>query len=113
MSQHTIPSRRPWYQFSLRTLFVVVALVSIPLAWVGYSLNWIRQRRELVREGWVIEMPYPVFNGERPDAPCGLWIFGEKGRGCLICQPGDKELVKRLFTEAVLWEDWERDHPIN
>ena len=36
----------PPRRFGLRTLFVVVVIVSIPCAWVGYSMNWIRQRRE-------------------------------------------------------------------
>ena len=31
-------------RFSLRSLFVLVVIVSIPCAWVAYSLNWIRQR---------------------------------------------------------------------
>jgi hypothetical protein len=39
-----IPRRR-WYQFSLRTMFVLVTVACVVLAWVGYSLNWIRQRR--------------------------------------------------------------------
>jgi hypothetical protein len=41
------PHRR-WNQFSLRTIFVGMTLVSIPLAWMGYSVNWIRQRREVM-----------------------------------------------------------------
>ena len=40
-----MPLRR-WFAFRLRTLFVLVAVLSIPLAWVAYSLNWIRERRE-------------------------------------------------------------------
>jgi hypothetical protein len=38
--------KRPWYQFSLRTMFVVVTLVCVVLAWVGYSLNWKRETQE-------------------------------------------------------------------
>jgi hypothetical protein len=37
-----LPKRR-WFAFSLRTLFVVVTLVA---CWLGYELNWIRQRRD-------------------------------------------------------------------
>ena len=39
------PKRR-WPQFSLRTMFVVVTVLAVPLGWIGYSLNWIRQRHE-------------------------------------------------------------------
>ena len=41
----TAPKRR-WPQFSLRTMFVVVTVLAVPLGWIGYSLNWIRQRHE-------------------------------------------------------------------
>ena len=35
-------------RFSLRTLFVLITLISIPLGWVAYQLNWIRQRHEFL-----------------------------------------------------------------
>ena len=36
--------KRPWYRFSVRWLFVVVTLFACCLGWLGYQLNWIRQR---------------------------------------------------------------------
>jgi hypothetical protein len=39
------PSRRRWFQFGLRTMFVVVTMFAV---WLGYYANWIRQRN-LVR----------------------------------------------------------------
>ena len=36
----TVPKRR-WFQWSLRTLFVVMALFG---CWLGYEVNWIRER---------------------------------------------------------------------
>jgi hypothetical protein len=36
----TAPNRR-WFQWSLRTLFVVVTVFG---CWLGYEFNWIRQR---------------------------------------------------------------------
>ncbi len=41
---------RPWFSFRLRTLFVLVAITSVPLAWVGYSLNWSARRHRLLEE---------------------------------------------------------------
>ena len=41
------PKRR-WLAFRLRTLFVLVAIASVPMAWVGYQLNWGRERRRVV-----------------------------------------------------------------
>lgn len=52
--------RRRWFQFSLQTMFVLVMLVSIPLAWVGYSLSWIRQRHEALTSRRVYD-----FSGSR------------------------------------------------
>ena len=44
----TAPRRR-WFRFSLRTMLVVVAGVAVPLACIGYQLNWIRQRHEVLK----------------------------------------------------------------
>src|SRR5262245_5702551 len=78
------PSRR--FRYSLRTLFVVVTLLCV---WLGYSLNWIRQRREFIAEqqardavitkwGGEIASPHPPGQAA-PRAPAGLWLFGESG----------------------------------
>ena len=32
-------------RFRLRTLMIVVAVLAVPMAWVGYSLRWIEERR--------------------------------------------------------------------
>jgi len=37
------PKRR-WFRWSLRTMFVVVTVCG----WIGYQLNWIRQRHEFI-----------------------------------------------------------------
>jgi hypothetical protein len=60
--------------FRLRTLFVVVAVLSILLAWVGYSLNWIRQRHEAMDVYCVFPVWRPVV------APGGLGLLGETGK---------------------------------
>ena len=36
---HNTKPRRRWYQFSLRTLLIVVTLSTIPLCWVGWELE--------------------------------------------------------------------------
>jgi hypothetical protein len=63
------PIRRRWYQFSLRTMFVAVTLVAIPLAWVGYSLSWIRQRHEALQAGRVYD--FSTAHGLQPLVACG------------------------------------------
>jgi len=43
--------RRRWYQFSLRTLLIVVTLSAVPLGWVGWKLEQGRRQRAVV--AWV------------------------------------------------------------
>ena len=96
---NTTPPRR--FRFGLRTLFVVVVIVSIPCAWVGYSLNWIRERHALLNEPliWrtgVIGRPVPP----PPPAPAWLWVFGERGIADLEVGEHQAERADRLFPEA-------------
>ncbi len=40
--------RRRWLQFSLRTLMVLVVIVSLPLGWFAYRLNLAREQRAVI-----------------------------------------------------------------
>jgi hypothetical protein len=82
--------RRRW-SFKLRTLFV---LVTVCACWLGYSVNWIRQRHELLASGLIVTT-------EPGRAPLGLWILGEEGFKSIDClMEGDVEAFSRLFPEA-------------
>jgi hypothetical protein len=74
----TTPKRR-WFAYSLRTLFVVVTVFGCALGW---QLNWIHQRHELLATGSVL------IDESGPDssvvpaavrAPSLLWLLGELG----------------------------------
>jgi hypothetical protein len=72
---------RRWFRFSLRMLFLLVALVAI---WLGYHLNWIRQRH--AARAWVKgQAEYfddvPVQQGAFPGAhaPWRIRMLGEDG----------------------------------
>ena len=84
-------------RFSLRTLFVLVAIISIPMGWVAYQLNWIRQRHALLAEanasGIVVA---PGFT----QAPAPLMVFGEEGVSILMIPPELHERAHQLFPEA-------------
>jgi hypothetical protein len=89
--------QRHWYQFSLRTMFVLTLVVSIPLAWVGYSLNWIRQRHEAL----AARRLYDFSGSAATTAPGGLWLFGERGVITIFCSTEENaELARRLFPES-------------
>ena len=77
------PPKRRWYQFSLRTLFVVVTLLAIPCSYVGWQAGIVRKReamRPWLREhGWRV---FPATENYEP-LPAGAipWIrrcFGDE-----------------------------------
>ena len=83
-------------RFSLRTLLIGLALLSIPMAWVAYQLNWIRQRHEFLanpnvagfnRGSWVVA-----------DTPWQLKLFGEyDATACLSVPLELADEARRLF----------------
>jgi len=95
------PSRR-WYQFSLRTMLVLITLVCVGCAgWVHRSKKWIRARHDALDRGLVVVAHY--YTGETPAAPGALWLFGEKGIGSIMCWNNEDELARRLFPEAQIF----------
>src|SRR5262245_27784228 len=95
-------------RFTLRTLFVLVALASIPLGSCTYQLNWIRERRSFIQNetagNWRFDEARPF-----SPAPWSLRLFGERGAKEAWVYRDDKERATRLFPEAkiVIWKEWE------
>jgi hypothetical protein len=115
------PKRR-WFRYSLRMLFVLVTVVC---CWLGYELNWIRQRHAFLAKQRVVfeQTPTLGFPGTSEPvqgatrAPDLLSLFGESGVSVLLLQifvenydgaDSDRydevRLAKQLFPEAqVSW----------
>ena len=110
-----IPKRR-WFRYSLRTLFVGVTVFA---CWLGYQLNWIRQRHEFVGQrltpaGHSLYPRIVSTGGGAAGAPRTLRLFGERGyahisislfQGGQDHPPDDRrelEMARRLFPEAQL-----------
>lgn len=112
------PSRRR-LRFSLRTLFVVVTIGGV---WLGYSLNWIRERHRELR--WISRHGGAYLDGipkscytpkgspvelvDNPP-PWAIRILGERGVWVVYIEPPsthDVEFaqhvksIKRLFPES-------------
>jgi len=103
--------RRPWFQFSLRTLIVAVLLVGCGLAWLGLQLRWLRDRQQArawlgaSKQSWYA----PSMGGKLSvDAPWSMRLFGEPGvvgigldvDEFLRPTPYDRAELERLFPEA-------------
>jgi len=91
-----LPPRR-WFRFSLRTMFVVVTVFAV---WLGYQVNWIRERKKLRVEweesgGWIVA----------GQAPWQIRILGAGGVEQFQCRALglfliDQRLAKRFAKEA-------------
>ena len=85
---------RPRFRFNLRMMLVVVTLVG---CWLGYSLNWIREREKLIGS-------FKLRCYEVGPAPWQLRHFGTPGfRVMRFYEPmtaRDVERARGLFPEA-------------
>ncbi len=89
---------RRWFRFSLRTLFVVM---TAGCCWLGYQLNWIRERQQLLDQKALVE----GFYLDELRAPGPLWLFGERGYDDLLYVPdwaneGNVTAVSLLAVET-------------
>ena len=93
------PKRR-WYQFSLRTLFLVITLCGI---WLGWQLYWFKTRHD-----WLEAKNYvAAFPGEGmrkvPHPHMLIALFRQEAMSqILLRNASDAEMakVRRLFPEA-------------
>ena len=92
-------------------------LVTVYCVWLGYSLNWIRQRRDFIETiDRRTNASQPGYEYARSTAPMGLWLLGESGLSEVRVHKTDlkqglprgefhQELAdaKKLFPEAEIW----------
>ena len=111
-------SKRRWHRFSLRTLFVVVTVLCV---WLAYHVNWIRQRHDAMTK-WNVSTEDPFGGPPNRQPPGMLWIFGEPGyfwidlpfpprdgRRLTANEKAEVERVSKLFPEAEV--DWFIEQP--
>jgi len=98
-------------RYRLRTLFVLVTLISLPVAWVTHQLSWIRERQDYLTKFYEMSSKRPIEgSAELPQygplvalrsPPWPLGWFGEAGYAWM----GDPKLLdsraRELFPEAL------------
>jgi hypothetical protein len=101
--------RRRWFAFRLRTLLLVVALASVPLAWVAVQLKWINDREKFVKHPrCVLASRICRYAGYKPEMPRSLRMLGyHDAFGQIVIDGDDQETLERaqsLFPEAeITW----------
>src|SRR5437016_1528183 len=94
-------------RFKLRTLFVLIALISIPLGWVAYQLNWRRQRDNFLNRTHAGRLHMGLIA-----APWSLRLFGEIPADYLLnVSDADIEEARSLFPEAIKINPVKSDFP--
>ena len=100
--------RRRWFTFSLRTLFVMVTVISI---WLSVQVKWIRDRHAVLE--WC-KTPVSIFDMQSygANAPWSIRILGEPGYGGIIPRgyfkgarksPWNTDTIKSLFPESYVF----------
>ena len=112
---HPTPTHRRWFQFSLRTLFVVVTIFAI---WLGWGLNWARERERTLdalratpssHARTIITEPQQQSAVIKPwrRLPLTLRILRSEAVGVIYLSQayysqGDREYLESLFPEATI-----------
>lgn len=68
----TTPTRRRWFRFSLRTFFVIVALLAVPIAWVAKEAARVRERTAVAQ--WMSD--HSTFSKDGTPTPPGAYMRG-------------------------------------
>jgi hypothetical protein len=103
--------KRYWFQFSLRTLMIGVALLAVACAYVGLQAKIVRERETALRQAQEAKVAFPFLElprnwSELYKQPLPLvrrWL-GDEPVEAILCEPTvDPDVVRRLeelFPEA-------------
>jgi hypothetical protein len=93
MSELTL--KRHWFRFSLRTLFAVVTLVCVWLAW---QIHFVRERNNLLQ---LVDEKYGYAGREIDSEPTGwrTWLLGDCGANIFMIRRNTPQHVRdRIST---------------
>ena len=121
--------RMPRFQFSLRTLLIVVTLLAIPCGYVGWQAKIVRDRKTIFMR---LQRIHELASGQDSDlffffahyhaqaeVPWVRCLFGDEGVNVLLLpestQTSEVEEIKRAFPEAdvvVNGKEWQQTVPL-
>ena len=101
--------RRRWYQFTLRTLLIGVALLSVPCAYVAHEYRIVQARKEWITDRAPVFqralIPSKQVNQRNPASDPSLirrWL-GDKAETLIdVDSEADSAIAKSLFPEAAI-----------
>jgi|GEM_PF-4082555 len=112
------PPRRRWFQFGLVSIFVLIALIAVPLGLLTRELSIVRQRNAYraiseaersrrIQEsqlGGVFYETDTLSRERRPRRSISVWrkILGDEAVGELYVRTADSKDVEKLFPEIDL-----------
>jgi hypothetical protein len=110
-------SRRPWYQFRLRTLLIAVPLLATPCGYIAHEAKIVRARRAFLEEqyqeskdrGPVHVGPPLLFYGDTDQQASYVrrWL-GDTGQWIVVVRASaplaEKQAAAALFPEAGVME---------
>jgi hypothetical protein len=94
------------FQFRLRTLMIVVALLAIPCGYVGWQAKIVRERREFLASTgrWCEITIWKTDTKEKPALPwLRLWLGDQPVRRIglpLTTEKTERERIAAMFAEA-------------
>ena len=89
-------------RFRLKTLLVAIALLSVPIAWVAYQLNWIQQRHSFIAKYCTGNDSNARDYFHYDELPWGLALFGETRHWRLDVPQEQQKRALELFPEAII-----------
>ena len=103
------------FRFTLRMMFVLLLVLSIPLAWLAVQLKWIRDRHEALRRltqppsrAYILDWSSSFVHERDEVTPWSLKLFGEEGERLIFIRHGQESELKPLrllFPEAEVTAD--------
>jgi hypothetical protein len=108
--------RHTWKDDAVRRLppysrYILFMLLGVAACWLGYNLNWARQRHVALQETGILLRSWNTVG-----APWSLRWFGELGVAEILVGEGSEQRLQGLFPESRLvsgseWRAWRAENP--